>query len=274
MKKKFRLIIIGTILLLFTGVAIASRYTAMPWNQTSSSSSSSSSSQISTSRSSSQSTVPSTSQTVDSAAELAATNRDQEWVQSTFDEALQKLVNEGVMQLQPNYVFTYVPIEPANQFLYAPFLTTDAASRYENNTAAVGKKVIVARWDRSMKQIRVLTNGDPGATPRYYPVTKTGSTLSPTFSHIPSSRYASSFEQCDTLILYGGFESERNEKYYEGGFDRVTVTTLVFVLDTKTKTIQHVKVIDTDAPPARTSRPVGEEKISDAIAYITPLLET
>ena len=94
----------------------------------------------------------------------------------------------------------------------------------------------------------------------------------PKYEDVPESVWADSFEECDYLIVYGGFEVSRNAGYYEGGADRVTTKTVVYVLDPKEKVVLLSKDIGVDAPGSVTDHTTGRVLYDEADAYITYLL--
>ena len=105
--------------------------------------------------------------------------------------------------------------------------------------------------------------------PFFQPVWSNGQ---PLFREIPASCWAKTVEECDWLIVYGGFETSRNKNYYGAGIDRVVVTTRVCVLDPAEKRIVLEETIGTDAPGVRTSTPTGRVMIDEAQSYIISLI--
>ena len=116
--------------------------------------------------------------------------------------------------------------------------------------------------------------GGPKTDPRpqdpfFQPVWSNGQPLYP---DIPASCWADSVEDCDWLIVYGGFETGRNKGFYGGNIDRVIVTTRVYVLDPREKKIVLTRTIGTDTPASRTSNPTGKVLSEQAKDYIIRLI--
>ena len=95
------------------------------------------------------------------------------------------------------------------------------------------------------------------------------------FEHALPSHFANSIDECDTLIVYSGFESGRNVNYYSNGADRVSITTIVLVIDAKARELQHIEIIGTDSPSSVTdmSHTTGRLKDKEAEQYIASLVE-
>lgn len=216
--------------------------------------------------SSSETTASSINEAAEEEARVAKLNQERQWAQSVFDEALQKLINEGAIQMQTGYLFSYIQTD---SYEYAPFLTQAALQKYTENEATIGKKPIICHWDPEESIVKVDLNGNPEGSSRYCPYID----HNVMFKSIMYDRFAASIEECDTLVLYGGFESNREKEYYKGGVDRVTTTTLVFIMDPKAKTTQHIEIIGFRTPSfSQTTDPVGSTAISDLIEYIEKLL--
>ena len=105
--------------------------------------------------------------------------------------------------------------------------------------------------------------------PFFQPVVSTGQ---PVLPEVPASCWAESVEECDWLIIYGGYETSRTKGYYGGNIDRVVVETRVHVLDPREKRIVLTEIIGSDVPGIRTTNPTGRVKFDEAEACIVKLL--
>ena len=105
--------------------------------------------------------------------------------------------------------------------------------------------------------------------PFFQPVFSDGE---PIFPEVPVSVWADSTDACDYLILYGGFETDRVEGFYEGGADRVSTETIVYVIDPKEKQILLTKSVGKDVPRNVTDHPQGRVMYDEAEEYIQELL--
>lgn len=193
-----------------------------------------------------------------------------EWAQSVFDEALQHLVSEGVFEYQPEgYIFKYTQTESGDRF---PFVSDEAIARYVDNSADVGDKVIYGYW-RERSGFTVYENEFPtDKKPLYMPALPNGNV--PLYGGIDPARFANHVDECQTLIIYGGFVSSRAVDAYLPGVDRVGITTLVFIIDAQERKLQHVEVIGTDLPGVSTdlSRTTGDTFQAEAEEYALGLL--
>ena len=135
-------------------------------------------------------------------------------------------------------------------------------------------KIILAFLDLNGKfnvsgKYSIMAKKDPHPdAPFFQPVVSNGQ---PKFASIPSSCWANTIEECDWLIVYGGFETGRNKGFYGGNIDRVIVTTRLFVLDPKGKRIVLEETIGTDAPGIQTRNPRGQVLFDEAGKYIIRL---
>ena len=208
-------------------------------------------------------------------AALGDANPD-EWARTVFDESLQKLADEGALAYQPDYLFQFTWQDSAGA---VPFLNDEAITQYVRTPITAVGKVILCYLDRSGK-FNVYNKSDSKAqkidnsdkqVPYYLPVLSDGS---PVLKGVDTARFANSVSECDTLIVYGGFESSRFRDYYGQGWDRVGITTLVFVIDAKDKKILHVETIGTDTPGVRTedSHTTGYTLYDLADKYVIGLL--
>ena len=74
---------------------------------------------------------------------------------------------------------------------------------------------------------------------------------------VPASTWANTQKECDYLVVYGGFEHSREKRYYQGGIDRVSVATSVYIIDPKKSRTVYCDVLAIDTPPPMTNRTTG-----------------
>ena len=87
-----------------------------------------------------------------------------------------------------------------------------------------------------------------------------------------ADRFADSQDGCRYVVAYLGVISRVDEAYYMGGADRRSVTTLVVVMDLRTREFVHIHVVGTDIPEPVTEVPVGSTMDAEARAYMLGLL--
>ncbi len=88
-----------------------------------------------------------------------------------------------------------------------------------------------------------------------------------------TERKNSQYKECDYLIVCGGFELSREKKYYQGGIDRVSVETRVYIIDMKKAHIVFEKDFGIDTPhPISADHTTGYVNYRDSEAYIRYLL--
>ena len=105
-------------------------------------------------------------------------------------------------------------------------------------------------------------------SPFFLPVVSNGD---PVIPNVPESAWADYKEKCEYLIIYGGFESGRVADFYEGNVDRVSTTTVVYVIDPRKEKVLLLKTIGTDSPGAVTYNPTGQVMHDEAKKYIAHL---
>ena len=116
----------------------------------------------------------------------------------------------------------------------------------------------------------MMAKNDPHPDdPFFQPVLSNGQ---PKYTSIPASCWANTVEECEWLILYGGFETGRNKGFYGGNIDRVIVTTRVYVVDPKEKRIVMEETIGTDTPGIKTKNPKGQVLYDEAEKFIIRLV--
>ncbi|SCW41492.1 Leucine rich repeat-containing protein [Ruminococcaceae bacterium YRB3002] len=85
------------------------------------------------------------------------------------------------------------------------------------------------------------------------------------FNDVP---FANERSECDYLMLYGGFKSRVDYGFYMGDVDRITTTTLVFVINVAKREIVHIECIGIDCPGITTDHTTGYTKVNEARTYM------
>jgi len=126
-------------------------------------------------------------------------------------------------------------------------------------------------WDGEEGGLRRLE--DDELVPRFTPVLQD---VGIQVISVSPERFADSLEECDTLIVYGGYVTARQADFYGKGVDRVTVATLVFVIDVREAKLLHIEVISVWRPGEVTyeGMTTGRTKINEARLYVTDLLRS
>ncbi len=140
-----------------------------------------------------------------------------------------------------------------------------------------GKTILVYHdcyWGSKCNVYRKTETGRKDPHPKdpfFQPVYSNGE---PVYPSVLASVWAETVENCDWLIVYGGFETDREKNYYFGGTDRVTVETRVYVLDVREKQSVLLEVIGVDKPGRRTEmdHTSGRVMFDEAEAFISRLL--
>jgi hypothetical protein len=94
----------------------------------------------------------------------------------------------------------------------------------------------------------------------------------PSYATAPLERMTRDPDQAQTLIVIDEFVQRIDDDFYEGGFDRYVVATMVYVIDVATETMTHVELIGLDAPGATTNTRWGSPLVEDAWSYINSLV--
>ncbi|MDL2252898.1 hypothetical protein LJC49_02335 [Ruminococcaceae bacterium OttesenSCG-928-I18] len=191
------------------------------------------------------------------------------WAQGIFDKSLQKLAEQGAVEYDPEeFLFTFEETEAGD---FTPLLTSDALALYGDSPVTIGERVIYSLCKPDGEIVVFKNDGSDLNLPVYTPVQPDDIAR---LTDVDPARFANKLKECDTLIVYGGFESERSQDYYMGGMDRVKTTTLVFVIDAREKEILHIEVIGTDAPGNMTDvgYTTGHTLDEEAAQYVSALL--
>ena len=194
---------------------------------------------------------------------------DDYWVENIAKESLQKIEEE----LPVNYKQNLNPFKwgfGSGPDKLPKMGNLEAVERYTKNTLTIEGKIVVGEW---------VHEEDPAVQTRYdsykssfYIVEDLSERLTDTTKIIDPAFYAGSIEECDYLIVFGGFESDRDREYYKGGADRVEITTLVLVFDAREKELLHLKSLGTFLPNWKTNNPVGLAYVVKVYEYIISLM--
>ena len=211
-----------------------------------------------------ESSAPAAPSSVDEASEAleAFYAADSQWCNGLWNGAVEKLYASGAVE-KSDELFRYFTFLPDGQIAFA---SEEAKERLTDPGFTIDGKAIVAILDvNNPEDARALVIHDDS--------TPAGSLPSYGMSSwdIPRERIAETREDCDYLILYGGLFSDYEKNYYIGGH-RITVTTLVFVIDTKTGEIVHIETIGVDRPGSSTKTPKGKTYVQESIDYLSALL--
>ena len=88
-----------------------------------------------------------------------------------------------------------------------------------------------------------------------------------------SAKFADSPKDWKYLIVYTSYDSKIEEEFYYGGVDRISVTTLVLIIDVEKTEVVHIEFIGADCPPAMNAQSIrGEFMRDEALEYIERLL--
>ena len=91
---------------------------------------------------------------------------------------------------------------------------------------------------------------------------------------VDDSVFADSLDKADYLIVFDGLHSLVETNYYKNGMDRITLTTLVMVINVKQIAAEHFYIVDIDvpAPVYSLGEHYGHFDVEGTVSYITALL--
>ena len=144
------------------------------------------------------------------------------------------------------------------------FTSEEAEERYSKPFSLVGKKVILGQSSHLVKN-----DADKPSISEYFPTYTTADVL-PRLCK-PSS-FADNLKQCDYFIFYDDVEYSRTENYYNGSIDKVTVATIVIVVDARKQEVIRFYNIGTDSPGMITHSPRGDGLYAEAELFIAGML--
>lgn len=118
----------------------------------------------------------------------------------------------------------------------------------------------------------------PLFTPIYYEDKDDGVREYPTGAAIAEavddSVFADGLDKCDYLIVIDTLRSKKEINYYKNGLDRITMTTIVMVINVKNIAVEHIEVVKIDVPPVKYTPGefMGHYDMEGTVKYITALL--
>ncbi len=193
------------------------------------------------------------------------------WADSLYNDAVQKLADAGDIPALGDTDETKLAFGTNGSGSYTvQFLNGMTGDRLTGKVDTTPEMVIAATPDKvycSVYRQRV-----DQTVPFFFPSnTKAGLLHSGENTEV----YADTVEECQYLIYTRPFISHVDEGFYSGGWDRTLVTTVVFIIDAKTREIAHIEAIGTDVPGASVSMGAnkGKPKWEEAEEYILGLLE-
>jgi hypothetical protein len=198
-----------------------------------------------------------------------------QWAESVFNEALLKLANEDGFRFDPGAqgVLFLDGFDPNKGF--APrFKKAETIARIIDSQVSVNNQVIVAQYGPTISNIsfwRFVVGGQQNVEsdkPAYYYSQIEG---------IDPSRFSDNLDGCDTLIVYCGLQTIREQDFLNNGADRVSITTMVFVIDARNRELLHIEPIATNTPAATISSSYaydvyGIAQTEQAYSYISTIM--
>jgi len=169
---------------------------------------------------------------------------DDEWARLLWNEAYGKLVSAGIVDKEIKFDDNGNPV----------------LGNMDDFSGVSGKVIWGSMDDNLVPSIKLKSPNDHTENIPAY--------CCDMFYDVP---FANERAECDYLILYAGLTSKVDEEFYMGGVDRVTTTTLVFVINVATREIVHIECIGVDCPEATTDHTRGYTKVSDAENYMADI---
>ena len=144
------------------------------------------------------------------------------------------------------------------------YTSEEAEENYTQPLSLVGKKVIIGQDGELFKNA-----SDDLSIPHYFPFNAAVDEL----PHLckPSS-FADNLKECDYFIFYQGAEYSRSKNYYNKSIDKVSMATLVIVVDARSHEIVRLYNIGIDSPGMVTQSPQGKAKNAKAELFISGML--
>ena len=197
-----------------------------------------------------------------------------------FFDCRQKLVDAGAIELpsesDPNEFFLFNSDDCELSFLdeeSAEQLTADLSADLDNviffsgqDSWSVGRGVYLnARTDDELADY-------PAYYPNGYMINGSSSDSFP-IPEDKTDQFANSLDDCHYVVAYMGLQSRVDEDFYDTPTaDRVTVTTLVVVMDAQTREFVHIHTVGSDTPGMVTEDPTGSTMWDEARDYMVTLL--
>lgn len=187
--------------------------------------------------------------------------RYNEWADDVVCDALNNLADDGVIA-KPAGDATY--LQEAFEYSHddIAFLDEEAGKELSGNYSLPEGKVIMGWFDSITSDASHSTevfyaNGNWGPADHdeptlFYPQSMFGVfdqyIMQDALSDVPTDAFADSIDECDYLIVFDAVDSSIKKKYYASGHDRISVTTLVLVIDVNRGKVVHIENVGTDTP--------------------------
>lgn len=187
--------------------------------------------------------------------------RYNEWADDVVCDALNNLADDGVIA-EPAGDATY--LQEAFEYYHndIAFLDKEAGNELSGNYRLPEGKVIMGWFDSITSDAAHSTevfyaNGNWGPADHneptlFYPQSMFGVfdqyIMQDALRDVPTDAFANSIDECDYLIVFDAVDSSIKEKYYAGGYDRISVTTLALVIDVNRGKVVHIENVGTDTP--------------------------
>ena len=187
--------------------------------------------------------------------------RYNEWADDVVCDALNNLADDGVIA-EPAGDATY--LQEAFEYYHndIAFLDKEAGNELSGNYSLPKGKVIMGWFDPITSDAAHSTkvfyaNGNWGPADHdeptlFYPQSMFGVfdqyIMQDALRDVPTDAFADSIDECDYLIVFDAVDSSIKEKYYAGGYDRISVTTLALVIDVNRGKVVHIENVGTDTP--------------------------
>ena len=187
--------------------------------------------------------------------------RYNEWADDVVCDALNNLADDGVIA-EPAGDATY--LQEAFEYYHddIAFLDKEAGNELSGNYSLPEGKVIMGWFDSITSDAAHSTevfyaNGNWGPADHneptlFYPQSMFGVfdqyIMQDALRDVPTDAFADSIDECDYLIVFDAVDSNIKEKYYAGGYDRISVTTLALVIDVNRGKVVHIENVGTDTP--------------------------
>ena len=206
-------------------------------------------------------------------------NDSNEWADGLFKDCYNKLVTAGSIEVPqpdgPNKWFVFKDTHDIK------FVDEEVGARLLSDLEIPLDNVIEGEAGGCV-YINSIATDEALEYPLYYPLVKASSgTYSYHSTDLKSVRedpvagkFAESLDDCKYLLAWGGYVSSENKGFYNetGGATRQVMTTVVFVMDAKTREFVHIRSVDTDIPANETFNPSGEVNPGAAKRYMHELL--
>ena len=198
-------------------------------------------------------------------AEQPSSQELSEWAQELFCDAMQKLSDEGVLQFDKDNEAAPIPFINGEKGEMLPAFSDEAKGAELTGlyTEEAVRDMIVSEAGTVFTTPARLRRSD--RVPYYFPSGTNGMLLYDTDN---TDAFADSFDSCRYLVYYNGFESRVDENYYGNAYNRISVTTVVFVIDVKDREVVHIETVGTDTPGNVTQDIRGKILYDRAEAYI------